>query len=67
MATFLAEGVHFRTSTWSDTDWTRSCVGVGTVCTCHTAVADSVTEDVLNLFPNSEFTAFLGGVREGAL
>jgi len=67
MSTFHAEGVQYRTSTWSDTDWTKNCVGVGTACTCHTSVADSVTRSVLELFPNAEFTAFLGGVREGVL
>ena len=67
MSTFHAEGVRFRTSTWSDTDWTKNCVGVGTVCTCHTSVADSVTRQVLTAFPNAEFAAFLASVQEGRL
>lgn len=56
---FHLNGTNYNTSTYSDTDWTRQCVGVGSECLCHTAIADSVTQDLSLSFRNDEFTAFM--------
>lgn len=64
MATFRVEGITLKTSSYSDTDWTQQCVGVGSDCTCHMGVADSVAQDRVLSFPNGEFAAFLAGLDE---
>lgn len=61
--TFEAQGLTFTKSSWSDTDWTKQCVGVGSECLCHAAMADSVTEDIIGGFPHSEMIALFKTVR----
>ena len=56
---FHMAGTEYLTSTYSDTDWQRQCVGVGRECLCHTALADSVTQDISLSFRNDEFAAFM--------
>lgn len=63
MSTFEAKGLTFTKSSWSDTDWTRQCVGLGSKCQCHVSMADSVTEDIIGGFPRSEMAALLLAVR----
>lgn len=63
MNTFDAGGTTYRKSSWSQTDWTKQCVGVATSdCTCHMQLADSVTEQELTGVPRGEFLAFLAAV-----
>lgn len=63
MSTFEAQGRNFKKSRWSDTDWSRQCVGVGSECLCHVSMADSVTEGIIDGIPNHEMLALLTTVR----
>jgi len=64
MSTFEAEGINFRKSSWSDTDWTKQCVGVHVApASLTSALADSVTKDVITNVPGQELLALLATVK----
>lgn len=59
MSTFSIKDTTFRTSSFSETDWTKKhCVGVACDDSC-VKVADSTTQDLVLSFPKAEFAAFL--------
>jgi hypothetical protein len=62
MNTFEAKGLTFTKSSWSDTDWTKQCLGVR-VAEGVVALGDSVTEDIIDGLERSEFLALLSAVR----
>lgn len=64
MAEFTAQNRVFTKSQYSETDWTKQCVGVGSLCNCHQDIADSVTESIVGGFSNAEFTAFMKAVAK---
>lgn len=65
MNSFTANGTTYLKSRWSETDWTRQCVGVAS-CPCGSAymqMADSVTQDELTGFPRREFLGFMAATK----
>lgn len=60
---FKVNEVELETSTYSQTDWTQQCVGVGSTCDCHRVVADSVTRRFVLGFTNTEFVGLLGALK----
>lgn len=64
MSTFEAGGIQFQKSSWSETDWTKQCVGVHTAPDgLRSALADSVTKDVVARIPGNELLALLAAVK----
>lgn len=63
MSMFNVGSLKCRTSTYSDTDWTRQCVGVGSDCDCHQQLADSVTKQFTLKVDNAGFASFLASVK----
>ena len=61
---FTIGSTEYRTSTYSDTDWTKQCVGVASECLCHTQLADSQDQEVELEFRNDEYAAFVASATK---
>lgn len=65
MSTFIANGTIYTKSSWSETDWTKQCIGVAG-CNCigrHMQLADSVTASELTGFSRREFLSMLAAAK----